>query len=92
MQNSAKSLAKVYQEADMYRDDLFSKFSEYLKENLMKAKDQPAKSEKNTGLSNETQFGVAKPIDADHENKQMYSCGSLAPKLKRGGGCMDHGF
>jgi len=22
----------------------------------------------------------------------MYSCGSLAPKLKRGGGCMDHGF
>ena len=22
----------------------------------------------------------------------MFSCGSLAPKLKRGGGCMDHGF
>jgi hypothetical protein len=22
----------------------------------------------------------------------MSSCGSLAPKLKRGGGCMDHGF
>ena len=22
----------------------------------------------------------------------MFSCGSLAPKLTRGGGCMDHGF
>jgi len=30
--------------------------------------------------------------DLDHENKVLYSCGSLAPKLKRGGGCMDHGF
>lgn len=25
-------------------------------------------------------------------NGQLFSCGSLAPKLKRGGGCMDHGF
>ena len=23
---------------------------------------------------------------------QMYSCGSLAPKMGRGGGCMDHKF
>ena len=30
--------------------------------------------------------------DDDHNEKTMYSCGSLAPKLKRGGGCMDHGF
>jgi len=30
--------------------------------------------------------------DAAHTGQQMYSCGSLAPKLKRGGGCMDHGF
>jgi hypothetical protein len=22
----------------------------------------------------------------------MFSCGSLGPKLRRGGGCMDHGF
>jgi hypothetical protein len=38
---------------------------------------------------------VAKPVEAeehDHSNNQLYSCGSLAPKLKRGGGCMDHGF
>ena len=54
-------------------------------------------------MSNETQFGVAQnrapgegPIAAaaemENENQQMFSCGSLAPKLKRGGGCMDHGF
>lgn len=30
----------------------------------------------------------------DHKfsNQQLYSCGSLAPKLRRGVGCMDHGF
>ena len=46
-------------------------------------------------MDNETQFGVAKPLndyDEQHTNNQLYSCGSLAPKLKRGGGCMDHGF
>jgi hypothetical protein len=45
-----------------------------------------------------TEFGVSKPkhhhnyIDDEHQNKTLFSCGSLAPKLKRGGGCMDHGF
>jgi hypothetical protein len=33
-----------------------------------------------------------KNVRTEHENNQLYSCGSLAPKLKRGGGCMDHGF
>ena len=44
-------------------------------------------------------YGVAKKLrdnDMDlHTNKQMYSCGSLAPKMGRGkreGGCMDHKF
>lgn len=27
-----------------------------------------------------------------YTNQQRFSCGSLAPKLKRGVGCMDHGF
>mmetsp|Transcript_14135 Transcript_14135/g.18330 ORF Transcript_14135/g.18330 Transcript_14135/m.18330 type:complete len:751 (-) Transcript_14135:151-2403(-) len=27
-----------------------------------------------------------------YSNQQLYSCGSLAPKLRRGVGCMDHGF
>lgn len=30
--------------------------------------------------------------DAAHTDQTMYSCGSLAPKLRRGGGCSDHGF
>ena len=30
--------------------------------------------------------------DETHVNNTLFSCGSLAPKLKRGGGCMDHGF
>mmetsp|Transcript_39540 Transcript_39540/g.60389 ORF Transcript_39540/g.60389 Transcript_39540/m.60389 type:complete len:256 (+) Transcript_39540:1576-2343(+) len=66
----------------------------------MQAKEQKAESTKFSGLQNETQFGVAKPEvhphahtgDTDHTNNTMFSCGSLAPKLKRGGGCMDHGF
>jgi len=44
-------------------------------------------------------YGVAKRLrDNDeslHTDKQMYSCGSLAPKMgwgKREGGCMDHKF
>jgi len=78
----------------MYRDDLLNKLSAFLDENILKAKEQKQQSEQFTNLSNETQFGVAKEVkgDASHENAQMYSCGSLAPKLKRGGGCMDHGF
>ena len=30
-------------------------------------------------------------IDPAHTDQQMYSCGSLAPKMKRGG-CMDSAF
>ena len=48
---------------------------------------------------NATLFGVAakriRDNDANlHSNQQQYSCGSLAPKLKRAtrSGCMDHGF
>lgn len=38
----------------------------------------------------EYKFGDSDPM---HTNQQVYSCGSLAPKLKkRKGGCMDHGF
>ena len=63
-----------------------------------KAKTQKATSTAHSNLENETQFGVAKhkhhhhANDDEHIDGQMYSCGSLAPKLKRGGGCMDHGF
>lgn len=44
-----------------------------------------------------TGYGAAAKLARDnnvalHTNQVMYSCGSLAPKLRRGGGCMDHGF
>jgi len=40
-QHSALALAKVYQSAVQYREDLFEKFTKYLDENILKAKDQP---------------------------------------------------
>eukprot|EP00177_Eucheuma_denticulatum_P008463 GFKZ01015386.1.p1 GENE.GFKZ01015386.1~~GFKZ01015386.1.p1 ORF type:complete len:677 (+),score=92.89 GFKZ01015386.1:341-2371(+) len=45
----------------------------------------------------ESGYGSASKLARDndvllHTNQVMYSCGSLAPKLRRGGGCMDHGF
>lgn len=51
----------------------------------------------------DTQFGAARRLatlkisgggahDDAHTDQVMYSCGSLAPKLRRGGGCSDHGF
>eukprot|EP00737_Agarophyton_chilense_P001377 gb/GEZJ01001547.1/.p1 GENE.gb/GEZJ01001547.1/~~gb/GEZJ01001547.1/.p1 ORF type:complete len:689 (+),score=86.20 gb/GEZJ01001547.1/:158-2224(+) len=41
-----------------------------------------------------SQFGASTKLAVDdlHTNQVMYSCGSLAPKLRRGGGCTDHGF
>lgn len=63
--------------------------------NLSQAKEQPESSEAFSALENTTAFGVALPKkpavpDPKHTDQAMFSCGSLAPKLK--GGCMDHGF
>ncbi|GFU22070.1 uncharacterized protein NPIL_298861 [Nephila pilipes] len=60
-------------------------------------KDQPSESEKYGRLDKgPATFGVVKKLrDNDmelHTNQQMYSCGSLAPKMGRGGGCSDHKF
>ncbi|CAL1530399.1 unnamed protein product [Lymnaea stagnalis] len=68
-----------------------------IKEGFENIKDQPATSEKyeNVDKSPAT-YGVVKQLrdnDMDlHTDQQMYSCGSLAPKMGRGGGCMDHKF
>lgn len=45
----------------------------------------------------DTEYGAASKLARDndaslHTDQTTYSCGSLAPKLRRGGGCMDHGF
>jgi hypothetical protein len=83
---------------DAYEDEVVTLIKAELKENLMKAKnDQSEESQKNANLSNTSTYGVAAPKEENkdeltHANQQLYSCGSLAPKLKRGGGCMDHGF
>jgi hypothetical protein len=67
------------------------------RENLTAAKQQQAESSQFGELENTTSFGVAnrrKQTDEDiakHTDQAMFSCGSLAPKL-RSGGCMDHGF
>lgn len=70
---------------------------EKLKEYLQKIDEQPEnlnENEKFSGLQpGLTQFGVAKRIYANddefHTNQTMYSCGSLAPKMGRGGTAKD---
>lgn len=41
-QHSAQALAKVYEGASTYRDDLLQRFTAYLDENIMKVKEQKA--------------------------------------------------
>lgn len=93
-ENTAASIAEVLR--GDFGDDMKEAVYAHISENLMKAKEQKEDSKKHAGLENVTQFGVAHehhPAEDDgHSNNAMFSCGSLAPKLKRGGGCMDHGF
>jgi len=75
------------------QENVFSK----IKEGFEKIKDQPKSSEKYGNMDRApATFGVVKSLrDNDmalHTDQQMYSCGSLAPKMGRGGGCMDHQF
>ena len=51
------------------------------------AKSQPNEAGRYGGLSNTTLFGVAQRVQRDnderlHTDQTMFSCGSLAPKLK----------
>ena len=77
-EHSSLSVAKA---AKVYRgteQDFSQELVDYMSNNILKAKDQPA-------------------FEASHDKTHLhddvrYSCGSLAPKMKRGGGCMDHGF
>ncbi len=64
-----------------------------VREGLRGLKEQPEESLRYGDLSTgPADFGVAKRArdnDPDlHENQQMYSCGSLAPKMGRGGACL----
>lgn len=80
-----------------YGQDAIDRILPELEAMLPLAKQQPNDSKRYAGLENTTTFGVAarKARDNDeqlHTNQTMFSCGSLAPKLQRGSGCMDHGF
>ncbi|KAG7667191.1 hypothetical protein NADE_003012 [Nannochloris sp. 'desiccata'] len=98
-EDSAIALANA---ARAYGPDAISRIVAKITEMLPKAKDQPADSKARGNLENTTLFGVAaersqRANDQElHTDKTMFSCGSLAPKLQRGGGggdgCMDHGF
>ncbi len=82
--------------AKTYPDELVDDLGKFIKEGLLGLKDQPAESARYSDLFPErADFGVAKRMrDNDpslHENQQMYSCGSLAPKMGRGG-CSDAKF
>ena len=83
-----------------YGDVIFPRVVDAMREGLSGLRDQPVESERYRDLSNSSEFGVVKRLrDNDvalHENQQMYSCGSLAPKMGKrgggGGGCSDSKF
>lgn len=88
------NVVKAYGEAS--QDTVLGK----VKEGLEGLENQPATSEKYSAMdTGPATYSVTKQLrDNDmelHTDKQMYSCGSLAPKMGRGkrdGGCMDHKF
>lgn len=93
-QGAASALANVVQ---AYGEEAFIIVSKEIEKGLNGIENQPSESEKYTGFEKGlSTFSVVKKLrdnDMDlHTNKQMYSCGSLAPKMGRGGGCSDHKF
>lgn len=92
-QGAAIAIANVVR---AYGKDVLPMIIEKMKEGLKGVEDQPSESEKYGDLeSGPALYGVVKrkrDNDMDlHSNKQMYSCGSLAPKMGRGG-CSDCRF
>ena len=71
-----------------------------IKERLPQVSEQPSHASSSIdpapamfGVVRKAESGRADAIlqDIAHTNQQMYSCGSLAPKMRRGG-CMDSTF
>ncbi|CAH1792996.1 unnamed protein product [Owenia fusiformis] len=93
-QGAANALANVIL---AYGDEVIPMIVAKIKEGLAGIAKQPENAEKYSGLEKgPATYGVVKRArdnDMDtHSNQPMYSCGSLAPKMGRGGGCMDHQF
>ena len=83
-----------------FGDEVLPQVLKEIRDGLQEVKSQPENADKFIGLDKRpVQFGVAKNIneqnhDKRHTDQQMYSCGSLAPKMGRGsrGGCSDAKF
>jgi len=93
-QGAAMSLGNVVK---AYGESALSVVIKKAKEGLQGVEKQEATTEKYAGIEKgPATFGVIKRLrDNDmelHTDRQMYSCGSLAPKMRRGGGCADHLF
>ena len=94
-QGGAVALGKV---VEVYGQEVLDSITMEIQQRLSLVESQP--SDSNLSHPNidpsPAVFGVVKRVrDNDpevHSNQTMYSCGSLAPKMGRGGGCMDHGF
>ena len=85
-QGAAISIAQIIQ---AYGDKVFENVFTILKQQLPLVKDQPAEDAGHPGLDGgPATFGVVKRVhDNDpniHSGQQMYSCGSLAPKMQKG--------
>lgn len=85
-QGAAISIAQIIQ---AYGDEVFENIFSILKQRLPLVKDQPAEDAGHPGLdASPATFGVVKRVhDNDpniHSGQQMYSCGSLAPKMRKG--------
>ena len=85
--------------ARAYGKEAIDRIQAKLQEMLPKAKDQIPESTSLSNLENVTTFGVAAERmnrandKTTHTDQLMFSCGSLAPKLKRGADCCgDYGM
>ncbi|XP_065058563.1 uncharacterized protein LOC135686289 [Rhopilema esculentum] len=94
-QGAAIALANI---AQAYGAEAVDKIFETVKKGLTLVEKQQDNADRFASLEKGlTTYGVAKRIRANdddlHTNQQMYSCGSLAPKMGRGGGgCSNHSF
>nr|CAB3256599.1 importin-4-like [Phallusia mammillata] len=95
-QGAGLALAKY---TKVYHEDCMTTIMSEIQTGLDEVKSQKDSGEKATGYDKKpAQFGVVKDlhtqVDLKHTDQQMYSCGSLAPKMGRGsrGGCSDCQF
>jgi len=97
-QGAAQALAKIIKVYSTQDSNMVQETLKIMLSAFDSVKDQPVESHRYGELSKDpAHFGVVKQLrDNDpelHENQTMYSCGSLAPKMRRkgGGGCSDGG-